>query len=403
MRWAVLVAHRRFGKTVFTINHLIRAAIKSEKPDSRYAYLAPTYSQGKAVAWDYLKHYSRPIPGVKINESELRIEYPNGSRIRIYGCDNPDSLRGLYLDGVVLDEFALMSPRVFAEIISPALSDRKGWAIFIGTPWGHNHFYDLLDMARSNPDWLAAVYKASETGIIAGDEIIRLKSAMSTQQYAQELECSFEGAVQGAYYADQIVSAESTNRITGVPYQSVAEVDTWWDLGINDTTAIWFTQTIGKEVHLIDYYETSGVELAHYVKTLKDKDYNYGSHNLPHDAEVRELGTGKSRVEILKTQGLKNIKIVSKLSIEDGIEAARVIFSRCWFDETKCKGGLNALKNYRKEWDEKRQTFRGNPLHDWASNGADAFRYFAIGFKERTKPTNHKPQVNSQPYSWMGN
>lgn len=382
MRWAIVVCHRRFGKTVLAVNHLIRAAMRSTSKDSRYAYLAPTYAQGKAVAWDYLKHYSRPIPGVKVNESELRIEYPNGSRIRIYGCDNPDSLRGLYLDGAVLDEYALMSPRVFAEIISPALSDRKGWAIFIGTPWGHNHFYDLLEMAQADSNWLTAIYKASETGIIDPDELARLKSAMSIQQYQQELECSFDGAIQGAYYAEQIEQAEKDGRITSIPYDSRLEVETFWDLGMNDSTAIWFMQTVGREIRLIDYYEASGAALEHYVKTLKEKGYNYGKHNLPHDAEVRELGTGKSRMEMLQSMGLRNTEIVPKLSIEDGIEAARVIFSRCWFDKNKCKDGLNALKNYRKEFDEKRNTFKPRPLHDWASNGADSFRYFAVGFKD---------------------
>lgn len=375
--------------------------MRSQASDARFAYLAPTYAQGKAVAWDYLKHYSSPIPGVKINESELRIEYPNGSRIRIYGCDNPDSLRGLYLDGVVFDEYALMSPRVFAEIISPALSDRKGWAIFIGTPWGHNHFYDLLDSAQTNSDWLTAVYKASETGIVDNDELARLREMMSVQQYNQELECSFDGAVQGAYYAEQIEKAELDKRITAVPYDSRCEVDTFWDLGMNDSTAIWFVQTVGKEVHLIDYYETSGAALEHYVKTLKERGYNYGRHFLPHDAEVRELGTGKSRVETLNTMGLRNIEIVPKLSIEDGIEALRAIFSKCWFDKTKCKDGLNALKNYRKEWDEKRQTFRSRPLHDWASNGSDAARYFAVGYQERVKPQTVK-QLHHTELSWMG-
>lgn len=375
--------------------------MKAQTQDARFAYLAPTYSQGKAVAWDYLKHYSYPIPGVKVNESELRIEYPNGSRIRIYGCDNPDSLRGLYLDGAVLDEYALMSPRVFAEIISPALSDRKGWAIFIGTPWGHNHFYDLLETARADETWLTAVYKASETGIIDPDELTRLRGAMSVQQFAQELECSFDGAVQGAYYAEQIEQADKDNRLTSVPYDSRIEVETWWDLGMNDATAIWFTQTIGKEVRLIDYYEASGSALEHYVKVLKDRPYNYGKHNLPHDADVRELGTGKSRIETLALMGLRNTSIVPKLPVEDGIEAARSIFSRCWFDSVKCKEGLNALKNYRKVFDDKRQTYSNRPLHDWASNGADAFRYFAVGHKEKNKVAQF-PRPVVVAGGWMG-
>jgi len=376
--------------------------MRSKTRDARYAYLAPTYAQGKAVAWDYLKYYSSPIPGVKINESELRIEYPNGARIRIYGCDNPDSLRGLYLDGAVLDEYALMSPRVFAEVISPALSDRKGWAHFVGTPWGHNHFFDLLDQAQGKADWHTAIYKASQTGIVDNDELTRLKSMMSPQQYSQELECSFEGAIQGAYYSEQIEAAEKANRITSVPYDSIAEVDTFWDLGINDSTAIWFAQTVGREVRLIDYYETSGAALEHYVKVLKEKGYNYGRHFLPHDAEARELGTGKSRREILESQGLRDTEITPNLSVEDGIEAARVMFSRCWFDAVKCKEGLNALKNYRKEWDEKRQTFKSRPLHDWASNGADSFRYFAIGYSEKVKPTPIPVRTNHVEHGWMG-
>ena len=273
-RFNVICCHRRFGKTVFAINHLIMTAC--EIPNARLAYIAPTYRQGKAVAYDYLKEYTEPLMklGGKRHETELKVDLWNGSRIQIFGSDNPDALRGLGFDGVCMDEFALMSPRTWTEVVRPAVSDKLGYVIFIGTPMGHNQFWDVYDFAkRTGKDWYAQLYRASETEIIAAEELESARATMPEDQYEQEYECSFQAAVSGAYYGKQIQKAEKENRIEIVDYDKSVGVETWWDLGIGDSTSIWFAQRIGNEIHLIDYYETSGESLAHYANVLEDKGY----------------------------------------------------------------------------------------------------------------------------------
>lgn len=383
-RFNVLVAHRRFGKTVFCINEIIDRALRCNLPRPRYAYVAPFYRQAKQIAWDYAKQYTRPIPGMTANESELRIDLPGERRITLYGADNPDALRGLYLDGVVLDEYADMDPNVWPSVIRPALADRMGWAVFIGTPKGRNAFCELYEKAKADPEWYAAMFKASETGIVPEAELAAARKDMTEDQYAQEFECSFDAAVVGAYYGKLIQTAEQENRITRVPWEPAVPVHTAWDLGIGDSTAIWFCQQVGKEVRLIDYYESSGVGLDHYAKHLKEKPYVYGDHLLPHDAEVKELGSGKSRVEVLASLGIRT-RIVPKLSVDDGIQAVRTLLPRCWFDAEKCARGIEALRQYRREYDDKLRAFKARPLHDWTSHAADAFRYLAVGLKPDRK------------------
>jgi hypothetical protein len=397
-RWNVLVCHRRFGKTVLCINELIKKAMTCKLERPRYAYLAPLYRQAKSIAWDYLKHYSAPIPGVKINESELRVDYPNGARIQLHGADNPDALRGIYLDGVVLDEYAQMAPRVFTEILRPALSDRKGWAIFIGTPQGKNAFYDLYHEVDGDRDWLCRTYRASETGIIAQEELDAARKIMDADEYEQEFECSWSAAIKGAYYGTQINDLEKGGRIIEVPHDPSLPVNTHWDLGVGDATAIWFEQRVGHEVRIIDYYENSGEGLAHYVRYLQAKPYIWGKHYAPHDIEVRELGTGKSRKETAASLGIR-FDVTPNLPVDDGIDAVRRILPLCWFDKHKCKLGIEALKNYRHEWDDKRQVFRNTPLHDWTSHAADAFRYLAVNYKRLTDKPKTRHTVKS---SWMG-
>jgi phage terminase large subunit len=383
-RWAKVVAHRRFGKTVGCVNDLIRAATSNprEYPPPRYSYVAPTYTQAKDIAWGYLKHYSAPIPGIKTSESELWVEYPNGARVRLYGADNYERLRGLYNDGAVIDEPAQMDPRAWPEVIRPTLSDYAGWASFIGTPAGRDWFYkiDKGEDGAELPDWYRLTIKASESGIVPHEELQSLKRGMSSEQYAQEFECSFDAAIVGAYYGKLMTQAEADKRITGVPYEPTASVWTAWDLGIRDATAIWWAQTVGKEIRIIDYYEASGADLAHYVDQLRARKYAYAGHIVPHDAQAKELGTGKSRLEVLSSLGMNNITVAPMHRVEDGINAARVFIPKCWFDANKCARGIDALKLYRAEYDDKLQTLKPKPVHDWASHGADAFRYLAMTF-----------------------
>lgn len=394
-RFACIVAHRRFGKTVGCINELQRGALTCQNDRPRFAYIAPYLKQAKTVAWDYLLHFSAPIPGVKINHSELKVDYPNGGQVRLYGADNADGMRGIYLDGVVLDEPADMNPRVWPEIIRPALSDRSGWAAFIGTPKGQNGFYDIAEKAKVEDDWFHLELKASETGVLPQHELEAAQRDMTPDQYAQEYECSFDAAIQGAYYAKLLNDVKK--QITRVPHDPALKVITAWDLGIGDSTAIWFCQRLGQEIRIIDHYEASGEALPHYAKYLQQKPYVYEEHLLPHDAEARELGTGKTRVETLASLGIKG-RVVPAQSVEDGINAVRLMIPRCWFDAENCKDGLEALKQYRTEFDDKRKTFRDKPLHDWTSHSADAFRVLAQGIKTPAKP---KKRVEPSG-SWMG-
>lgn len=380
-RWGVVVCHRRFGKTVWAINHILRAALMCEKNNPRLAYMAPTYRQAKNVAWDYIKEYAGKIPGVRFHETELRCDLPTGARISLLGAENPDSLRGIYLDGCVMDEVADMPENVFPEVLRPALSDRKGFCIFLGTPKGHNAFYEKYEEAVANDGWLAAVYKASETGILDQEELDAAKVMMSSDQYAQEFECSWNANVPGAVYGKELEEAQADGRITNVPYNPASKVDTWWDLGVGDSTAIFFTQNIGRAVHVIDYYEARGEGLPHYCKVLSSKNYLYGEHNAPHDIEVRELGTGKSRREIAWDLGL-NFRVVPKLPIEDGIHAAQMLIPRLYFDREKCKYGLECLRQYHRAYNERTRSFRATPVHDYSSHAADAFRYLAVGLRE---------------------
>lgn len=380
-RWSVVVCHRRFGKTVLAINQLQKAALLCDKPRPRFAYVAPTYRQGKAVAWDYMKHYAGNIPGVAINESELRIDYPTGGQVRIYGADNPDSLRGIYLDGIVLDEYGLMGPTVFSEVIRPLLSDRQGWALFVGTPNGKNQFYDVAQRAQRDQEWFFASYRASDTGIIPDAELASARLQMTADEYAQEYECSFEASVKGAIYARELQACREDGRLTRVPHEPRLPVDTDWDLGVGDATAIWFSQSLPSgEVRLIDYYENSGFGLSHYADVLTRKRdegrWVYGQHHGPHDIEVRELGTGKSRLHTAAELGL-HFNVVARHSLEDGINAVRMLLPRCYFDSEKAQRGLEALQNYKWDYNTRINEFKPLPVHDWASHGADAFRTLA--------------------------
>jgi phage terminase large subunit len=383
-RWFIGVAHRRAGKTVADINELVIGATRCRLANPRFAYVAPQLNQAKDIAWTYLKEYTSFL-SPKINESELWVELPGGARIRIYGADNPDRLRGIYLDGVVLDEFGDMDPTIWSQVIRPALSDRKGWACFIGTPKGKNTFHKLWVAAEDDPDWTRLMLKASETGLVDDKELTDARKMMSEDEYAQEYECSFEAAVRGAYYGKEFNEAENADppRITSVAYDPRLPVHTAWDLGVADSTVIWFVQVVGRETRFIDVLKGEGVGLDWYVKELQTRPYVWGTHYLPHDVEVRELGTGKSRKEVLEGFGLKNIVVVPALPVADGIQALRMLLPTSWFDKTKCKDGIEALRMYRRDFDDKRQEFRQQPLHDWTSHYADAARYFAVGHQER--------------------
>jgi phage terminase large subunit len=387
-RWSIAVAHRRAGKTVACVQKLTKAALECKLNEPRFAYVAPLFNQAKDIAWLYLRHYARLL-NASINESELRVDFPGGARIRLYGADNPDRLRGMYLDGVVLDEYADMRPSVWGEIIRPMLADRRGWATFIGTPKGRNEFFELWEHAADDPNWYRTMLRASETGLLNADELVDAKRTMTPEQYEQEFECSFEAAILGAYFGKEIAQAERDGRITDVAYDPAIPVHTAWDLGIGDSTAIWFWQVAGKEIRVIDHYEAHSQALPHYAAVLASKQYKYGSDWVPHDAKVRSLETGRTRVEtLIKLQ--RNPVLVPDHHLEDGINAARITLSKVWFDRDKCKEGLEALRQYRTEFDEKTKAFKDKPRHDWACHSADAFRYLCMAYRTITPQPEKK-------------
>lgn len=402
-RWACLVIHRRAGKTVACVMDLLDAALRCNKPDGRFAYIAPTFTQAKDVAWLYMKRFSAGIPGVEQRESDLSVILPNGARIRLYGAETYDRMRGLYFDGVVLDEVADMDPRAWSEVIRPALADRQGWAAFIGTSKGRNDFWRIWNDAQGRDDWFSLMLRASESGLLPASEIADMRKTMSEEEYQQEMECSFDAAVKGSYYGRLLDEAQQEGRICSVPHEPGAKVDTWWDLGVGDSTAIWFVQTVGREVRVIDHYEMTGEGLPHYAKVLASKPYVYGRHIAPHDIAVRELGTGQSRIEMARALGLK-FETAPRLPVDDGINAVRLTIPKCWFDADRCKFGLEALRLYRKDRDEKMNVFRDKPRHDWTSHSADAFRTGCAARPSApvTRPARASSGHGVSPMAWAG-
>jgi len=378
---------------VAALNHLIREAVLNEQETPRYAYIAPTYGQAKRVAWDYLVKYTTPLGGTN-NISELRVDFW-GRRIQLYGSDNPDSLRGQFFDGVIVDEVGDQNPKIWTDIIRPSIVDRKGWCLFIGTPKGHNHFKELRDRAKTEDGWGLLEFKASETGVVDDTELRAAKNEMGEDKYRQEFECSFDAAVEGSYFGQILNELEEKKHMQEIPREELSRTFTAWDLGMGDSTSIWVAQLVGTEVRLLDYYENHGVGLDHYVKWIKDNDYLKAEHILPHDVRVRELGTGKSRMEMLEESGLE-VKIAPRMGLDDGIQAVRRLLPRCWFNVPQVQTGLNCLRNYRRDYDEKRKIFYERPLHDWSSHGSDSFRYLALGLDEGhstwSKPINSAPK-----------
>jgi hypothetical protein len=380
--------HRRSGKDITAINLMAK---KMYERVGTYFYFFPTYQQGKKVIWNGMtkdgKKFLDFIPKQlrkRVDNTEMLIEMSNGSIFQIVGTDNIDSIVGTNPIGSVFSEYALQDPRAWG-FIRPILAENDGWALFNYTPRGQNHGYDIWRIAEDDPSiWFSQKLTTDDTKAIKKKilkqelkEIVKLWGDEAL--YRQEYFCDFTVPISGAYYAAAMMLAQKEERITSVPYDPNAQVDTFWDLGVGDSTAIWFAQQVKKEIHLIDYYETSGEGLNHYIKHLKEKPYVYGRHYAPHDIEVRELSTGKTRKETAQKLGI-DFDVAPRLDVDEGIDAARRLLPQCWFDMQKCELGINALRNYRKEFDEKNRTYKNRPVHDWSSHGSDAFRYLATSW-----------------------
>jgi hypothetical protein len=381
-RWMCTVAHRRAGKSVAQANHLIRAALQNQRefPPPRYAYVGPSFSQTKDLIWSYLQQYTAPIPGMRFLETELAAVFPTGARISLYGGGQAyERVRGLYLDGAVLDEFSLLHPDAFDVVVRPALADYGGFGLISGTPAGRDHFYELFEKAKKNPDtWDRFVIPVTETSALHPDEVEEMRRMMTPNQFARELLCSFDAPVEGSYYGDIIVDLQRKGQICEVPYDSRSGVVTSWDIGMHDFTSIWFAQRIGREMHIIDFIQDSNKGLDYYVKQLQLRGYNYVGHILPHDIKVRELGTGRSRYEVLEQLGLE-VTICPDHKVDDGIAGVRSLLPDCWFNETACEQGLISLKSYQSAPAVNLGTMHARPLKNWAGHAADSMRYLAMG------------------------
>jgi len=401
-RWIFVVAHRRAGKTVALVNQLIRAALTNTRtaPPPRYAYIGPSFTQTKDLAWGYVKFYTASIPGMQFSESELTATFPNGAKITLYGGASAyERMRGLYFDGVVMDEYAMLSPDAWTSVIRPTLSDYRGFALISGTSNGDDHFHTmkqaaLADHIKNGGSWDYLDIKVNETDALHPDEVEEMRKDMrassgSDFRFQREMMNSFDAPVEGAYYGELMADAEMEGRICSVPHDPRFPVDTWWDLGIRDLNAIWFVQWVGRELHVIDYLAQTGKGLDWYYQELRNghrKAYNYRHDVFPHDIMARELGTGRSRYEVALSLGFEPF-VTPSHKVEDGITAVRSVLPMAYFDREKTTLGVSALKSYK-------QGRNGKPLHDWASHGSDAFRHGSVSVDQVGAMTSSKTVIS---------
>ena len=389
---AIAVYHRRAGKDKTLWNLTIKKAFERV---GVYYYFFPEFAQGRRVIWDgmdgsgyrFLDHIPAELVR-KANSTDMKIELVNNSIIQIIGTDKFDKVRGSNPIGCVFSEYAFQNPKAW-EIVRPILTENGGWAVFNSTPFGKNHFYDMVEQARSNPNWFLQVLTVEDSVDENGNRYVsedlieeERASGMSEDMIQQEYYCSFTANAQGFYYLKYLEEAEQESRIENLPYDPSYPVDTWWDIGVSDNTAIWFTQTIGREIHVIDFYQNNSVGIEHYAKYLQKLPYVYKSINFPHDIKKTEFGTGRSSYEVAEElfAGIE-LNIGPKLDLQEGINAVRMILPMCRFDRKRCDeyGGLKALQNYHREWDDYRKEFKNKPAHDWSSHPADAFRTLGVG------------------------
>jgi len=406
----IAILPRRAGKDITAWNLSIRQCLA--KVCIVY-YIFPTYSQAKKVIWNSITNdglqFTDFIPEEAIaskNSQEMKITFTNGSILQLIGSDNIDSIVGTNPYGCVFSEYAIQDPRAY-NFIRPILATNGGWCLFISTPRGKNHFYDLYTMAKQNSTWFAYKLTLDDTKHIPLEEIEkdRADGQLSEDLIQQEYYTSFTMGVEGAYYAKYIDKMRLTSRISTVPYEFGYKVHTAWDLGVSDSTCILFYQIIGQTVRIIDCYENSKEGLEHYAKVVLNKEYVYGKHIAPFDINVKEFGSGMTRIEKAKQLGIK-FTVADMVSIEDGIESVRSALSKIWIDERSCIPFIKAVENYRQEWDSKNMVYKRRPLHNWASHWADALRYLCISLHKTSdglSPDDLDKRYNEAMYGDDGN
>jgi hypothetical protein len=430
-RWAVLVLHRRAGKTTGVLNHHQRAALDDAWERARlkflepkftaaeidellehrhYGHILPMLGQAKSVAWEPLKRIAAAVPGSKPNESELSIKYPRVPKaakvsvgagplnpdahmttVRLFGADNPDGFRGLPFSGVSYDEYSQHPPNIHGEVVSKALADHLGFGIFAGTIKGKNQLYRTYEAAKGDPAWFALwqdvdhTLATEEGGTIVAirrsmeDDLDQIKKGLMLQsEYDQEWYLSPSAAIKGAYYGKLLEDAIKAKRVGRVPYDPAMPVYDVWDLGKGPRMSVGMFQRFGRDIQMIDYHQgTENDGIPQIVSRLKERPYIWGKHFAPHDVRAVDIGSGKTRLETASALGWP-FQVVPEIGVDNGISAGRLMFTRLWVDEVKCQQFLDAIGQYRQEWDEKRGMFRDTPLHDWTSHPADMYRYAAV-------------------------
>jgi len=395
VRWAILVAHRRAGKTVAVVNDLLEKASYNTRENPRYGYVAPLYNQAKQIAWQYLKDYAAPF-NPKISESGLFVELPhNGARITLYGADNPDSFRGLYFDGFALDEFGNMRNSIWTEVLLPTLIDRRGWAVFMGTPNGPNHFRDMFEEYKSDPGWFVSFLPNSITKVIGEEDLAQLRKLMTEEEFEQEIECNFSASTRGAFYSKEIAKCEQEGRIQEIEFDKSQPLHWVLDLGWRDDTALISFQERPDGFPIMSASSDNRRAIPYYINVINATCDTYGCPRgnvwLPHDAKAKSLQTGRSIVEQFIAHDIMP-NLVPEMSIMDGISAARMLFDQIYFNQPLTKDLVMALKSYHREYDEDKKIFRDNPVHDWSSHFADDFRYFALVVQNSMRPASPSPQ-----------
>lgn len=387
--------HRRAGKTVLCIFDGMETMLDCPRPEPRVAYIAPYLKQAKKLAWDYLSNTCKQAPEFfSVNQSDLVCTFkPKNAKFMLLGADNIDAIRGMYFDKIIVDEIADCDPRLWPQIIRPALADRKGRALLAGTPKGRmNLLYELSRKEPDDPEWQYFEYNCLQTGMLDPEEIAAMRREMSEALFNQELMCSFNAALVGAVYGREMDELQRAGRYTSVKYDPTLPVYTAWDLGFADSTAVWFVQFVGTECRVIKYEEWTLTPLAKIVKEVllwgQANEVIWGAHYGPHDIEVREYGSGKSRKQVASELGLW-FDTAPNWSIEDGIEACRLLLPRLWIDNLTCERALEVLVNYKFEFDEMSRSFKTKPKHDWTSHGADAFRMLAVAH-DGARPVSRK-------------
>lgn len=393
-----MVWPRRHGKDKSCFNGLVK---KAAERVGNYYYIFPEYNQGRKALWDNIDkdglrtidHIPKELVRAK-NNTEMKIELLNGSIIQVVGAADIDRIVGTNPIGVVFSEYSLIDPMVWGYIY-PILAENGGFAWFNMTPRGKNHGKRLLESTMNNKAWYVSHLDAKQCGVFSLEELEKIRQEYfelygDYQLYEQEFMTSFDAPIQGSYFAVHMERAEEDGRIGNVPHESLLPVNTYWDLGVDDSMTIWFVQLIGREIRLIDYYENSNEGMPHYIGVINSRGYTYGKHYAPHDIKVRELTTGVSRLETARKLGINFETVPRPAQKQEGIDAIRNVLSRCWFDKTKCEKGIDALMSYHKEFDEIRKVYKNQPYHDWSSHAVDGLQTFALS---NPRPVDQEPHA----------